>query len=260
MNVKYDFSGKTALVVGGGTGIGKATALLLAESGANVMVADINADLGKTVIDEIKANGGIAEFVICDIRNKESAFNAVAETVKTFGRIDFGANVAGIAGKVGGAAFHELEDGDYENVMAINVDGHRWLLQAEITEMVKQGGEGYSIVEVTSVQGFIGQIGAHQYSASKHAMVGMVKSVGAEYASKGIRVNGIAPGTTATEFVKDAYKKLGWEFSNKTDRLPRGTMLEPVELAHAIAWLFSDGASAMNGTTFAVDGGLLAVK
>lgn len=261
MNVKYDFNEKTVLIAGGGTGMGKATALLMAESGANVMIADFNKELGEALVKQINDQyPDHAAFVYCDVRNKENCFNAVKETIDKFGRIDYSANVVGISGKVGAGAFHELDDQDYDNVMATNVNGHRWLMQAEIREMIKQGGTGYSIVEVMSVQGFIGQIGAHQYSTSKHAMVGMVKSVGAEYASKGIRINGIAPGTTATEFVKSVYEKNGWPWTNKTDRLPRGTMLEPSELAHAIAWLFSEGASGMNATTFAVDGGLLAVK
>lgn len=260
MNVKYDFSEKVALVVGGGSGMGRETSLLLASSHAKVMVADFNKEAAEEVVRIINNNGGEASYVYCDIRNKESVFNCVQATIDTYGRIDYGANVVGIAGKTSGVTFHEADDKDFENVMDTNVTGHRWLMQAEISQMKKQGGEGYSIVEVASVQGLIGQIGAHQYSTSKHAILGMVKSVGAEYASQGIRVNGIAPGTTATGFVKNAFKENGWEFTNKTDRLPRGTMLEAEELAQAIVWLFSDGSSGVCASTVTIDGGMMAVK
>ncbi|MGN1345095.1 MAG: SDR family NAD(P)-dependent oxidoreductase, partial [Traorella sp.] len=190
MNVTYDFSGKTVLVVGAGTGMGKATSLLLANSGANVMVADFNEELGKQVVNEIKGNGGNAAFVYCDVRDKDCAFRAVKETVDTFGRIDYAANVVGITGDSQMKPFYERSDEDLKNVMDTNVTGHWWLLQAETEQMVKQGGEGYSIVEVVSIQGLVAnKMGVHAYTTSKHAAMGLVKSVGIEFADKGIRIN-----------------------------------------------------------------------
>lgn len=126
--------------------------------------------------------------------------------------------------------------------------------------MIKQGGEGYSIMEVASMQGLVGTPGGAEYTASKHAMVGMVKSLGGEFAKQGIRINAIAPVATATQFVKSAYDQMGVEFSNKTDRVPCGYMLEPEECVNVIVWLMSDGATAINATTVPVDDGASSIR
>lgn len=260
MNVKYDFSGKTVLVVGGADGMGRATSELLGESGANVMIADFDETKGKVTVADLQEKGYKAEFVLVDVRKKEDVFNAVDKTVETFGRLDYAANVVGIAGKIDETLFFDREDSLYDNVMDTNVRGHWWLLQAETKQMLKQGGEGYSIVEVTSMQGFVAAPHAEAYTVSKHAAVGLVKAAGADFAKSGIRVNGIAPVATATSFAKNAVKQMGMEFSNRTDRVPRGTMLEPEECANAIVWLLSDGSTGLNATTIAVDGGALSIK
>lgn len=260
MNVTYNFSDKVALVVGGASGMGKATSTMLAEAGAKVMIADFNDELGMQVVRELSDSGANIAYTHCDCREKEDCFSAVDATVARFGRIDYAANVVGISGKIDGNLLVEQDDKNWDNVFATNVDGHRWLLQAEISHMLDQGGEGYSIVEVASMQGFVANPLSPAYTASKHALVGLIKAVGAEYAAKGIRVNGIAPVATMTPFVTEALKQAGMEVTNKTDRVPRGTMLEPEECAAAIMWLLSDGASAMNATTINVDGGALGVK
>ena len=260
MNVKYDFTDKVALIVGGADGMGKATAYLMAESGAKVLVADYSEEKGKNVVADLKEKGYTAEFVLTDIRNKDSVFAMVDKAVELWGRIDYAANVAGVFGRADGLPFYKKADDDYENVINTNLRGHWWLLQAETEQMVKQGGEGYSIVEVSSVQGLIGSPSGPQYTAAKHAIVGLVKSLGAEFAKQGIRINGIAPVETATDLIKGFYTQMAGSFSKETKRVPRGTMLEPEECAHAIVWLLSDGASSMNCTTIAVDGGATSTK
>ncbi len=259
-NVKYDFTDKVAVVVGGADGMGKATTQMLAESGAKVLIADFNQEKGKTFAAELRNQGYTAEFTYCDARNRESDFAVIDKAVELWGRIDYCANVVGISGKNLAGAFYDHEDANFDNVMMTNVNGHRWLLQAETRQMTKQGGDGYAIVEVASMQGLVGTAGASEYTASKHAMVGMVKALGAEFAKQGIRINAIAPVATATGFVKGAYEQMGVEFTNKTDRVPRGYMLEPEECANAIMWLLSDGASAINATTIQVDGGASSVR
>lgn len=260
MNVKYDFTGKVVIVAGGADGMGLATSQLLASSGANVLVADFNEEKGQKVAEVLRSKGYSAEFVLTDVRNKESVFAMVDKAVELWGHVDYAANVVGISGKPSQNPYYEKEDDDYNNVLDTNLRGHWWLTQAEIKQMVKQGGEGYSIVEVASIQGLIGSAYGPAYTASKHAVVGLVKSLGSEFAKQGIRINGIAPVATATPFIKDYYKQIGLEFTNKTDRVPRGTMLEPEECAQAIVWLLSDGASAMNATIIAVDGGATSIK
>lgn len=260
MNVSYDFKDKVAIVIGGGSGMGKATSILLADSGAKVLVADFNEELGQKTVSEIRAKGQTAEFAYCDVRRKEDDFAAVDKAVALWGRIDYAANVVGISGKMQQCPFYEQSDEDFDNVMQTNVNGHRWLLQAETKQMMEQGGEGYAIAEVVSIQGFVGNAYQQAYTASKHAMVGLIKAVGAHYAKNGIRINGIAPVATFTDFVKNAQKSLGMEVSNKTDRVPRGTMLEPEECAQAIVWLLSEGSTAVNATTMLTDCGSTAVK
>lgn len=260
MNIHYDFTDKVALVVGGADGMGLATSELLAASGAKVIVADFNEKKGQRVVKELQEKGYQATFILTDIRDKKSVFGLISKTVALWGHIDYAANVAGIFGKADGAKFYEKSDEDYDDVMDTNLRGHWWLLQAQTEQMVKQGGSGYAIVEVSSIQGLIGTASGAAYTAAKHAVVGLVKSLGAEFATQGIRINGIAPVATATPLIKSHWEQLGHEFSNKTDRVPRGTMLEPEECAHAIVWLLSDGASAMNATTIAVDGGATAIR
>lgn len=259
MNVRYDFTGKTALVVGGAGGMGSATVKLLANSGANVMIADHNVEHGQALADELSQAGKPVKFIQVDVTNKADIQRTVAETVKAFGRLDYAANVVGISGKMEKTPFYEREDSEYERVMNTNVRGHWWLIQAETEQMRKQGGNGYAIVEVSSIQGFIASPNAEAYTVSKHATVGLVKAAGADFAKLGIRINGIAPVATATGFVKKAYKEMGISFTNKTNRVPRGTMLEPEECAQPIVWLMSEGASGLNATTIAVDGGTLAI-
>ncbi len=176
----------------------------MAESEAKVLIADFNEESGKKVVDEIRAKGGTADFTFCDIRKKEDDFAAVDKAVELYGRLDYAANVVGISGKIQKCPFYEQSDEDFDNVIDTNVTGHRSLLQAETKQMIAQGGEGYSIVEVVSIQGFIGNAYQQAYTASKHAMVGLVKTVGAHYAKQGSRINGIAPVATFTDFVKTA--------------------------------------------------------
>lgn len=259
MNVSYDFSGKTVLVVGGAGGMGQATVKLLADSNANVMIADHNQENGQKLATELQKAGKSVAFVPVDVTDKQDVYHAISATVDRFGRLDHAANVVGIPGKMEQTPFYQREDSIYNQVMDTNVRGHWWLMQAETEQMTKQGGTGYSIVEVASIQGFIASPNAEAYTASKHATVGLVKAVGADFAKQGIRVNGIAPVATATNFVKQAYADMGMKFTNQTDRVPRGTMLEPEECAQPIVWLMSDGASGLDATTIAVDGGTLAI-
>ena len=258
MNVNYNFEGKVAIVVGGADGIGLETSKILAEAGAKVLISDFNKEKGEQAAKELKDQGYVAEFCFTDIRSKDSIFGMVDKAVELWGRIDYAANVAGIFSKSG--PFLEHSDESYDNVVTTNLTGHWWLLQAQIKQMLAQGGEGYAIVEVASIQGLIASPGGPDYTAAKHGVVGLVKALGGEFAKNGIRINGIAPVATATALVKKHYEQLGIEFDNRTDRVPRGTMLEPEECAHSIVWLLSDGASAINAITLPVDGGATSIK
>ena len=260
MNVAYDFTGKSVLVAGGAAGIGYAVTDLLGESGANILIADYNEEVGHKALAEFKAKGYNVAFIRCDVRKKEEVFASVAKTVELYGRIDYAANVCGISGGKGGVPFHEYDDDFRDNVLNTNLKGHWWLLQAELGQMVKQGGEGYAIVEVSSIQAFMASVYQGAYATSKHAVTGMIKAVAAEYGTQGIRINGYAPTMVLIPMMEQMHGE-----RLKTDEAalcgnPRGTILRPWECAQAIVWLLSDGASSINALTLLGDCGCTGIR
>jgi NAD(P)-dependent dehydrogenase (short-subunit alcohol dehydrogenase family) len=253
-NMEKIFNGKVAIVTGGSFGIGRATAVAFASRGAKVVVADWVEDKDQQTMKMIKASGGEAIFIKCDVSDSSDVKSMTEKTISTYGRIDFAFNNAGIEGAT--ANTHECTEENWDKTIGINLKGVWLCMKYEISYMLKQG-KG-SIVNCASVAGLIGLVGLPVYVASKHGVIGLTKTAALENAKQGIRINGVCPGVIKTSMVdritgkdKEAEKKfIGME--------PVGRMGHPEEVAEAVVWLCSDAASFVTGHALSVDGGWIA--
>jgi NAD(P)-dependent dehydrogenase (short-subunit alcohol dehydrogenase family) len=272
----HGISGRTALVTGAGSGIGRATAYRFAEEGANVVVADVTEDTGRETAERIEAAGGDATFVRVDVADVASVERMVDTAVETYGSLDFAHNNAGIL-----TDFVEttgISEADWDRIVDVNLKGVWACMKAELPVMEAQG-HG-AIVNTASEAGLVGMGGLSSYSASKHGVVGLTKSVALEYANRGVRVNGIAPGPTKTNIqsgmlgggdgsssllgrLRSAYRTLRLvvrtmraEFDTSAMRdVPMDRIADPEEMAGTVAFLCSEDASYITGHTIPVDGG-----
>jgi len=246
--------GKVALVTGGSSGIGRATALTFAREGAKVVVADVLVDGGEETVRLIKEAGGEAIFVKTDMTNPADIEAMVQKTVATYGRIDCAHNNAGIEGAMGRTA--DYKETDWDRVMQINLTGVWLCMKYEIPEMLKQGGG--AIVNTASDAGLLGVPQMPAYVASKHGVVGLTKTAALEYAKAGIRVNAVCPGVIKTPMVDRITGQRAGRAERMTAAEPVGRMGKPEEIAAAVVWLCSDSASFVTGLPMAVDGGVAA--
>lgn len=250
---------KVVIVTGASSGIGRATAVRLAQEGARVCVAARRADRLEKLVAEIEAAGGEALAAETDVASRDSVLAAVSATVDAFGRLDAAVNNAATVGPVGSIA--EVSYEDWRSLMAVNLDGVFHCMQAQIAAMRRTGGG--SIVNVGSVNSFIGAPMATAYVTSKHALLGLSRSAAVELASENIRVNIVCPGLVQTE-MQDAIADIvtGGEpegFVNPfVARTPQGRLADPMEIAHTILWLTSDESSFVTGSALTVDGGVMA--
>jgi NAD(P)-dependent dehydrogenase (short-subunit alcohol dehydrogenase family) len=249
--VKYDFSGKNVLVVGGTTGIGRATALAFAQAGANLFVAGLGADHGRSLSDEIKGIGGEIEFREVDVRDGRAIKRLHEEAFKRFDRIDVAFNNAGVSGKT--APVQDLDDEDYALVMEVNLRGIFYGLKYQIPHMTAKGGG--AIVNTSSLFGVMGFATTAVYCASKWGVIGLTNSAALEVARKNIRINAIAPGSVMTPLIKNMF---GGEQEAKNTVLPvipMGRISDPAEIAQLVLFLSSDAASFITGQAIVIDGG-----
>jgi NAD(P)-dependent dehydrogenase (short-subunit alcohol dehydrogenase family) len=245
---------RVALVTGGSTGIGKATAFAFAETGAKVAVVDIAEDEGNKTVDAIKEKGGQAIFIKTDVSKVEQVKKMVDEVVDTFGDLHCAFNNAGIEGEQATTADCTVEN--WDRVIAINLSGVWYCMKYEIPHMLKAGGG--SIVNMASVAGRVGFANIPAYTASKHGVNGLTKTAALEYATRNIRVNAVCPGIIDTAMI-DRFTGGGEEGKEQMEAMePIGRMGRPEEVADAVIWLCSDKASFVTGHPLAVDGGFVA--
>lgn len=245
------FAGKTALVVGGNSGIGLATAIAFAQEGANVMIAARRESELQSAVQEIRGAGGHAEYVVTDITKPESVEAMVKATVDRLGALHVAYNNAGITGTVH-LPVEDAELAMFEQVMAINVTGTWLCMKYQVPAILASGGG--AIVNCGSVASLRGSPGCSAYYGSKHAVAGMTKCVALENAARGIRVNAVCPGLVMTDLVERGFAEAPEKLQMLTGRIPMQRTGRPEEVANAVLWLASEESSFVNGVMLPVDG------
>ncbi len=246
---------KVVLITGASSGIGKATAEAFAERGAHIVVAARRKEELDSLVASIEAKGGKASAITTDVSKSKDVEEMVAYTIKTFGRIDYAVNNAGIEGTI--APITQLSEEDWENVMNINLKGIFLCMKYQAKVMIK-GGHSGAIVNVGSVNSFLGFPTGSAYVTSKHGLVGLTTSVSAELAPQGIRVNLLCPGITVTPMHHRIRNLIGDAVYDQ-GLIPKVHLQRaglPEEMAKAILFLCSEESSYISGSTLTVDGGL----
>jgi NAD(P)-dependent dehydrogenase (short-subunit alcohol dehydrogenase family) len=246
------FAGKVAMVTGGSSGIGKATAIAFAREGASVVVASRRVEEGEETVRLVKEVGSDGLFVKTDVAKATDVKAMVEQTIRSFGRLDYAFNNAGIE-EAPTPLVEETEE-TFDQLININVKGVWLSMKYQIPQMLKNGGG--AIVNMSSVAGLVGMAGVPIYVASKHAVVGLTKSVALEYAKEGIRINAVSPGAIETDMMDRVVKDNQQAREQFVAMHPIGRFGKAEEIASAVVWLCSDGASFVTGQTLALDGGL----
>ena len=241
---------RVALVSGGGSGIGRACAVALAQAGAKVVVSDIGERGGDTVLQEIRAAGSDAAYIAADVTQPGQVSKLVEATVLLHGRLDLAVNCAGIFGRVGALDTQEPED--FDLVMGVNLRGVFLCMKYEIAAM-RRNGFGV-IVNIASVQGLVSGAGAALYSASKHGVVGLTKGAALDCAREGIRINAVCPGPIRTPMAEQGFGSAA-QLDATLVASPAGRPGTPEEVAAPVLFLLSDAASYISGHAITVDGG-----
>ena len=243
--------GRVALVTGGSSGIGRATALAFAKAGARVAIGDVDVPGGEETVRLVGEAGGEAMFIRTDVSKGTDVEALVNGTVERFDRLDCAFNNAGVDNlhyQVG-----ELPEEEWDRVIGINLKGTMFCLRHEIPRMLSLGGG--AIVNASSVVGLIGSPESAAYISSKHGVTGLTKSAALDYARRGIRVNAVCPGVIRTPIVEAYLKERPHAEAQLARQQPMGRMGHPDEVAGAVVWLCSDEASFITGQTLAIDGG-----
>ncbi|MGW2066459.1 SDR family NAD(P)-dependent oxidoreductase [Streptomyces sp. NPDC001937] len=254
MNPTYDFTGQVAFVTGASSGMGLATARAFAQAGAAVALTDINGAALEAAVQQLTDEGHQALALTCDVTDEDQVAAAVARTVESFGRLDMAYNNAGIQIPPADAADEPAEI--FDRVHAINLRGIWASLKHELRHMRTQGGG--AIVNCSSLGGLVGIPGRASYHASKHGVIGLTGSAALEYAPRGIRINAVCPGTIDTPMVSDMIAKGELDRAQAEAGQPINRLGTADEIAQAVLWLCSPGASFVIGVALPVDGGYVA--
>ncbi len=248
--------GQTAWIGGAGSGIGAAVARLFAAEGARVALADVRTAAGKQVEAQIAAAGGLAMFSTCDVGRENDVRAAVDQAAERFGGLRIVVNCAGVV-HVG--PLHELDEDDWDHVMGVNLKSiffsfkHTW-------SYLRENPQSY-MVNVGSISSFVGQAATPAYTASKHAVLGLSRSIALDYAAAGLRCNCVCPGITDTPMLREHLGKTGdadLALAKRLHRVPLGRALEPLDVARAVLYLSCEDSAGVTGTSLVVDGGYLA--
>lgn len=253
--VQYDLSKRVVFITGAATGIGRATAVEFARSGANVVVVDINENEAHETMNKIETMGSAkALFIKCDTSKDSDVKAAVDKTVQTFGRLDIAFNNAGVEGEH--ALTADTTEENWDRVMNINLKGVWHCMKYQIPVMLKQ--KGGSIVNCASIAGVVGFMGSPAYVASKHGVIGLTKTAALEYAKMNIRINAICPGIIQTPMIDRFVKGSDANLKALEAGEPIGRVGQPEEIASAALWLGSSQSSFVTGHSLVVDGGWVA--
>jgi NAD(P)-dependent dehydrogenase (short-subunit alcohol dehydrogenase family) len=249
--MERQFDGKVALVTGGASGIGRASALAFAAAGAAVVVSDIVPEGGQEVVRLIGDAEGEATFIQADVSQAADVAALMRHIGERYGRLDYAHNNAGIEGRL--LPFLDYPDEVFDRVIAVNLRGVWLCMKAELPLMLAQGGG--AIVNTASIAGQKGTAEQSAYNASKHGVIGLTRCVALEFRHRGVRVNAVCPGVIDTPMVQRAYspERIASVAARQMGRL--GT---PEEIAQVVVWLCSDAASFVTGTAVQVDGGFMA--
>jgi NAD(P)-dependent dehydrogenase (short-subunit alcohol dehydrogenase family) len=242
------FEGKTALVTGAGSGIGKAVSVALGAQGAKVMACDINADAAQKVVDEIVEAGGTASAIGGDVGNPDDVKAAIDAAVSMYGALHLAFNNAGIGGPLGPVADIDIEE--YKRLMDVNLHSVFYGMHYQIPEMLKAGGG--AIVNCSSILGLVGDANAAPYVAAKHGVSGLTKAAALAYASQGVRVNSVHPGYIDTPLLQGLPEEA---YDGLIALHPIGRLGLAEEVADLVLFLLSDKASFITGSQHVIDGG-----
>ena len=249
--------GRSALITGGGGGIGRATALAFAREGARVAVSDAVQDAAQQTVAMVNAAGGQAMSLTGDVTDAGAVGGMIEAVVGAYGRLDCAFNNAGIAGyqvNASGKRTHEWPDESVDRMLAVNLKGVWLCMKHEIIQMLSQGGG--VIVNTGSIAGLIGLPTSSAYVAAKHGVLGFTKTAALEYAKDNIRVNAVCPGYIETKMTEDTMRRRGSELMQ---RVPFGQLGKPEDIAEMVVFLSCDRSSYISGACYNVDGGYMAI-
>lgn len=249
--------GKSALITGGGNGIGRAAALVFAREGARVLVVDLDQQSAQDTVAMVNAVGGQATSCVCDVTDDDKVQAMIRAAVSAFGRIDCAFNNAGIAGyqvNASGQRTAEWSEESFDRMIAVNLKGVWLCMKHEIVHM--QGHGGGVIVNTGSIAGLVGLPTSSAYVAAKHGVLGLTKTAAIEYAPDKIRVNAVCPGYIRTRMTEDVMRRRGEQILSL---VPMHGMGDPEDIAETVAWLCSDRADYVTGACWNVDGGFMAM-
>lgn len=242
---------QVVFITGAGKGMGEAVAIMAAERGAKVVVADVDESAAQNVVDRIKDKGQEAFAIKCDVSSAADVKTAIDKTVEVYGRLDAAFNNAGI--QLPGRLTDEFSEEEFDHLMSINLKGVWLCLKYELEQMKKQGSG--AIVNNSSIGGLKGGPTRGPYHASKHAVLGLTKTAAAEYAKQGIRINAVCPGTIETPMVTDMIQKGDFTETEAAGWAPLNRLGKAEEIAEVVLWLFSPSSSYVVGQPISVDGG-----